>query len=802
LFLIFLLLTQPLQKPARQEVVREAVQKDAAYQDTTYQDTLRGGVSQVRFKADTIIFYTDTKDVLLLHNGEVNYGDITVYSDSIRFSTRKKLLSAYKGARLKSSTDSLIGQELHYAVETQKGVMQKGRTQIEKGYFAGQGVWLVEENTIHITNGYYTTCERYPPHYDFYGSELKVILNDMVISRPIVLRVRRIPVLAAPFWYLPIGSDRKSGLMPFKFGHSDEDGWFAKMLRYYWVTNDYSDALFSLDIMTNKGFRPGGYFNWRYGPRGAEYASGSFNLNYINEIDTRKQRWTLGLNNTSYIPDGTRITADINFQSDQRYILDYIENEDSLTELLDLTQTTRSDVSVSRQIFGRLTSISASRTDDLTTGSYTMTLPTFNFSWPTLTLWDFFTVNFSSFSVSNRYDHNVTQIVDTLGDTLETIQDTRTTSFRQPLSLSWSYTFFSAYRFSQNWGAGQNLTWTQDTLIRGASYSLTNSIGTDIYRIFGINILGMNGVLHTVSPSISYTTTPATATIHPWLVYPRFDTTLAGHRVNLDVVQTFQAKFRAPRDTTKFRKQNMLNLTTGIGYNLLTDSLTPVNASIELPHGLPVYANISMDYYLYTDSFSIRTNASASLDKLLFPLFGLRERGVVEEDTIPWDSLGIERGDTAAFDSIVRLQPPDSMVISEDSLYRPYEEKETFLERFSKSKLSLENSWGIRSDSLGGVGKSDHMVSARTQLFLPFEIELNLNVATNLSKPKERWQDYIASYNLSLVKGLHCWEAVFEVTPKDAFGWGLDNLEWNLYVRIKELPDIQFGKGMLRRLGE
>lgn len=795
--LVFFLLAQPaakpIEKPLRQEVVREVVGRDSVDQDTTYQDTLPGGISVVKFKADTIIFYTDTKDVLLLHNGEVSYGDLTVYSDSIRFSTQKRLLSAFNGARLKSSSDSLIGEQLDYAIQTQKGVMEKGRTQIEKGYFYGEGVWLVEENTIHITRGYYTTCERYPPHYDFYGSELKVILNDMVISRPIILRVRRIPVLAAPFWYLPIGNKRKSGLMPFKFGHSDEEGWFTKMIRYYWVTNDYSDALFSLDIMTHKGFRPGAYFNWRYGPRGAEYAAGRFSANYINETDTRKQRWTLALNNTSYIPDGTKITADINFQSDQRYILDYIEDEDSLTELLDLTQTTRSDVSVSRQIFGRLTSISASRSDDLTTGSYTMTLPIFNFSWPTATLWDFFTVNFGSFGVNNQYRHDVTQIIDTLGDTLETIQDTRTTSFRQPLSLSWSYTFFSAYRFSQNWSAEQNLTWTQDTLIRGASYSLTNSIGTDIYRIFGISLLGMNGVLHTVSPSISYTITPATATIHPWVVYPRFDTTLAGHRVNLNIAQSLQAKFRRRADTTKFRKQDLLTLSTGIGYNLLTDSLTPATATIYLPSGLPVQANVNMSYNIYTDSFAIRTNASASVDKLLFPLFGLRERGVVEEDTIAWDSLGIERGDTAAFDSIMRLQPPDSMVISEDSLYRPYEEKETFLARFSKSRLSLEDNWTLNGD---------HMLSARTQLFFPFEIELNLSMATNLTEPKARWQDYIASYNLSLVKGLHCWEAVFEVTPTDAFGWGWDNLEWNFYVRVKELPDIQFGKGMFRQLGE
>jgi hypothetical protein len=798
LVLIFFLLAQPL----REEVLPKPLEGGGS-EDTTYEDTIRGGVSEVRFAADTIIFYTDTKDVLLLNNGSVSYGDLTVYSDSIMFSTQKRLLSAYKGARLESETDSLLGDVLQYAVETHKGVMEKGRTQIEQGYFAGEGVWLVEENTIHITRGYYTTCERYPPHYDFYGSELKVILNDMVIARPILLRVRRIPVLAAPFWYLPIGNKRKSGLMPFKFGHSDEEGWFAKMIRYYWVTNDYSDVLFQLDIMTHKGFRPGAYLNWIYGPRGAEYAAGSFNANYINEIDTRTQHWELALKNTSNIPDGTKITADINFTSDYQYKLNYIEDEDSLTILLD--QRTRSDVSISRTILGRSVNLSAFREDNLETGYWRMKLPGFNFSWPVVTLWDFITLNFGSFGVTNTYTHDVPT------DTLQPIVNSRATNFNQPLTLSWGYTFFSAYRFSQSWGAGQSLEWREeeiqdslalDTLIRGADYSLTNSISTDFYRIFGIRILGMNGVLHTVSPTISYTIKPATDQAYPWVVYPRFDTTLASHTLNLTIAQNFQTKFRASGDTTRFRKQDLLNLSTGIGYNLLTDSLTPVQAIVELPHGLPIYARLSADYYIYTDSFTINTHVSASVDQVLFPLFGLRERKA-EPDTT--DTLGEAYLEPSLLDTLEEVADtvsPDTFELAEDRLYHPEPKKEPFLKRLSQSRLYLENSLGVRSDSLGGVGKSSHMLSARTQLFLPLEMELNLSVGFNLTEPQDTFKNYIASYNMSLVKGLHCWEAVFEVTPRDGLSLAPENLEWNIYVRIKELPDIQFGKGMFKQLGE
>ncbi len=767
----------------------------------TYSDSLAGGVSEVHFGADSVIFYTDTKDVLLLHNGYVTYGEMTVYADSIRFSTSDRMLSAYKGAKLISSGDSLIGQTLHYGVESHKGVMEQGRTQIQEGYFSGQGVWLVEENVIHITRGYYTTCERYPPHYDFYGSQLKVILNDMVIAKPILLRIGKIPVLAAPFWYLPIGNDRKSGLLPFKFGRSDDDGWFAKEIRYYWVTNDYSEVLFGLDIMTYKGFRPGVNFNWLYGPSGAEYLSGGCYVNYINEIDTRHRRWTFGLNNTSLIPDGTKLFANINFSSDQYYVLDYMDDQDSLTQVLDLTRRTRSDVSISRKLLGRSASLSVSREDNLETGEYDMTLPKFNFSWPTASLWDFFTINFSSFSVTNTYNHDLSVIVDTLGDTTTSFADTRTTSFSQPLSMSWSYSLLGAYRFNQSWNAGQYLTWTQDSLIRDASYSLTNSFSTTLSRIFGIYILGMNGMLHSIDPSISYSITPAKQVIHPWVVYPRFDTTLAGHRVNLSIAQSFQAKFRSSSDSTKFKKQNLLNLSTGIGYNLLTDSLTPLTAGIDLPHGLPVTAGFDITYNLYTDDFTLNTSASAQLDKLIFPLFGWRKKGFAK-DTIPWDSLGIEYGDTATYDSIMKAQPPDSVVLAEDMLYHPHEERETFVEAFSQSKIYLEDQWKAATDSLGELTGVDHMVSTRMQLFFPYAFEVNMSVSTNLSEPKSAWQDYVANYNLSIVKGLHCWEAVFELSPGTGTSLTLDNLEWDLYVRIKALPEIRFGEGMFERLGQ
>lgn len=793
----------------------DTIQSDTLPMDSVYQDSI-AGISRVDFKGDTVIYYRYTRDVVMLHNAEVKYGDVRVTSDSIRFSTTDRILTAYKGARLRAASDSVIGDEMSYAVETQKGVMYRGRTRIDKGFFYGQGIWLVEDDVLYINRGYYTTCERYPPHYDFYGLQLKVLVDDMVISRPIFLRLGRVPVLAAPFWYLPIGRDRKSGFMPFKFGNNESQGWFMKMVRYYWVPNDYTDATFSVDIMSRKGIQPGVEFNWLYGPQGSEYARGGFRGRYIPELDTRKRRWEFYLNNSSQFADGTRLTADLEFKSDARYTLDYLEDTDSLLVYLD--QTTYSSASLSRKILGRSVSLSGDRSDNLTDSTWNMTLPRFSFSWPTLNPLDFFTVSFGSFSVSNQYRNDEYWSVDSLGDSSRVVS--RVTGFSQPLSASWSYKFFGAYTFSQSWSAGQNLAWKtdslgSDTLIRGGNYSLSNKLSTTFFRIFGIYDLGMNGVLHSVEPSVTHRITPRIATVQPWVVYPRFDTTLAAHEVTFNVTQTLQTKLRSRVDTSTFTKQELVVLGTGTSYDLLADSLRSIVTTVNLPTGLPVDASMSFTYDHYNDfnlsNDSVRLSASVgvNLDQIVFPLLGWEPRGrrtpedtggladtLSQEEYPGFDTLDLSQADSLAADTTFDRTPTDTLAA--DSLLHPHPERESFVRRFSKSRLSIGDIWTLSGD-WNGLETRSHMLTTYADLYFPFETQLRLNLGFNFSQPSGRFEDYITSYSMSLIKGLHCWEAVFEVRPSNALSWNLDSLEWNVYVRIKELPDIEIGKGLIEQ---
>jgi hypothetical protein len=763
---------------------------DSVTADTTFQDTLNKGVSIVTFRADTVIFYAENKEVLLLHDAWIKYGNIKVYSDSIRFSTQKRRLSAYKNVKFMSTNDSVVGSHMVYDVESKKGVMEEGKTQIEKGFCYGHGIWLVRENTLHVTNGYYTTCDHNPPHYDFYGQELKVILDDMVIARPVFLRVFKVPVLAAPFWYLPIGKDRKSGFLPFQLSYNATEGWFIKQARYYWVISDYMDALFSADVMTRTGIKPGVLVNWLWGPHGAEYLSGSMSGDYINEIRTKRRRWKINLSDRTSIPDGTAITADINLTSDGNYKYQYSDNPDSTPVILD--QTTQSNISVSRSIFGRPVSLTASRTDDLKNSTYSMTLPSFNLSWPTLNLLDFFTLSFSSFSINNQYNRTIDTV---LGDSTKIFADSRTTTFSQPLSLSWAYTFFGAYTFSQSWGAGQSLTLTQDSIIRGGSYSLTNSFGTTFYRLFAFPIPRTKGLLHTVTPSVSYSITPATGQIYPWLVYPRFDTTLSSHTVSLSVGQSFQTKIRSRSDTTVFNKQTLLNLGTGIGYNLRTGSLYPLTASLSLPSGLPLYVSATMSYNLYSGTTALGANTYVQFDEIIFSLLGLKKGST--HDTSSKDS-------TFSISPTVDTSMQDTTVTDTaalDSLRtKPKKDEETYIDRLVKSRLSVGYIWGT-SLSTSGVESRRHMLDFRTDVYLPLDLEVVLGASANFSEPKADWRNYILAPSLSVIKGLHCWEAVVEVKPKSGVIFlDPDSLEWNFYLRIKELPDIEIGTKLFERL--
>ncbi|MEO0129169.1 MAG: putative LPS assembly protein LptD, partial [candidate division WOR-3 bacterium] len=252
-------------------------------------DTLTAeSLNVVHYSAKMIIYNLDSAIVILNDSAYISYRDIQLFSDSAYYYIDRKTLEAFGLCHLRQVNDSIKGTHLKYNLDTKKAMMDMGKTQIQKGFIEGKKIYWVEEKVVNAYNGKYTTCSDSLPHYYFYAPRMKVFLGDMVIARPIYLYIYDMPVIAAPFWFVPISSKRKSGLLPFKAGNSRAYGKFIRGFAYYYVISDYADMTLQIDAMEKKGMMPHLEGVWDYSP----YSAGNFHINYIKEIDTRLTRYS------------------------------------------------------------------------------------------------------------------------------------------------------------------------------------------------------------------------------------------------------------------------------------------------------------------------------------------------------------------------------------------------------------------------------------------------------------------------------------------------------------------------------
>ena len=162
-------------------------------------------------------------------------------------------------------------ESMKYNYATRRGRTVNVSSEIEEGYYTGANVKRLETGELYIRDGIYTTCPKEDPDFWFYGKDMKIIPNDKVIARPLVLYIRpkpfswrlpAVPLVPLPFMFLPIKSERTSGFLIPKFGDDDRGVYFSN-LGYFWAFNDYMDLRAEGDLAFNGSWRLGQRFRYK-----------------------------------------------------------------------------------------------------------------------------------------------------------------------------------------------------------------------------------------------------------------------------------------------------------------------------------------------------------------------------------------------------------------------------------------------------------------------------------------------------------------------------------------------------------
>jgi len=220
----------------------------------------------VRHADDSIVQNLAQKKVFLYGNAEVTYGDIDLKAAFIRVNFNNNTIFA-RG--IKDSTGKIVGKpvfkqggesfntgDITYNFVTKKGIIHDVRTKQDQGFLHSSLVKRMPDNSINVKNGYFTTCDRQPPDYEFKFGKARVIPQKLIITGPVYMEIEGVPLpLALPFGIFPNNPKRQSGFIVPTYGETANRGFYLEGGGFFWAVSDYFTLKVTGDIFTGGSWK-------------------------------------------------------------------------------------------------------------------------------------------------------------------------------------------------------------------------------------------------------------------------------------------------------------------------------------------------------------------------------------------------------------------------------------------------------------------------------------------------------------------------------------------------------------------
>ena len=793
-------------------------------------DTIRasntGADDIITYEAkDSLVYDIKERKVYLYNTAVLKYKDLKLEAGRITVDEETEILEAY-GMPDTAGSDLIIqqplmfqgnekyeGSRLTYDFNSQQGSVSMGFSEAEVGYYFGDKIKKVSSEVLFIRDGIYTTSEdRVDPEYYFLSPKMKVIPNDKVIAQSVFLYIEGVPVFWIPFGVFPNRTGRSSGLIAPTFGDDATYGTYISKLGYFWAINDYIDLALSGSYFT-KGrldmfsrFRYAMKYNFN-GEIGGAYSR--LRLGESNDLDARiSDQWGLTLSHYQQIDPTTRLDGNLGFVSGKELINN---STNSLSELL--RQNILSNLTLSK--FWEGTPFSANinyyRDQNLQTNDVFERLPLVNFVMTQIFPFE------SKYSEANDRKFYENFFMSYSGSLLN--RRIRSTSAEGNIStdiragvrnflnfgLSPRFEFITLspfFNYNEIWYSkyisrytdGGNVITQNNSAVKALRYfDMGVSFSTRLIGIFTPRVLGVTGIRHTLTPSVTYSYQPDFSS-PGWgyyktfadstgrdIKYSIFENEVFGgapsgeaQRITFALGNVFEMKTRM-NDSTE-NKFQLLNFDAGLSYNFAADSLnfSEIFASYRTNIGnlLNISGGATFNLYKFDPTVLTRVNK-----------FLVNEGEGLADLT----NFSISLSSTFAF--------------GVSSISNEFSDRRDTLKTIGDYKdvttRESEDEYGINIPLSGGIGYN--YSESRSNPLNPFK---SSNISGNLSLDLTKKWRFTVSTSYDLIRGqiaapyitayrdLNSWEMNFNWYPSGVYSG------FSLEIRIKapELRDIKVTK--------
>lgn len=277
---------------------------------------------RVEYEGDTIRFFVPEDRIRLQGTGVLRYRESTLKSSRIDYDAQHRLVTAVGKPELSDGQSAVTGLKMTYRTDERQGIVYRGRTELDGAFYQGREVKKMPGDELLVKYGDYTTCDLdSAPHYHFHAERMKLLQKDKAVARPVILYIKRIPVLALPYYIFPLRKGRHSGIMmpDMELGFNRNAGRFARNIGYYWAISDYMDARSWFDYY-ERG--PRYYLNGIYQYKVRYLLDGKVNGSWLREKNAsggRSKGWSLESSHSQRLGNNATAMLSTNFTTSQTY---------------------------------------------------------------------------------------------------------------------------------------------------------------------------------------------------------------------------------------------------------------------------------------------------------------------------------------------------------------------------------------------------------------------------------------------------------------------------------------------------
>jgi LPS-assembly protein len=273
----------------------------------------------------------NTKLVTLEGNVRIGLGDERIRCDKATINMKNQEIIAQGNVVLESVKTYIEGDKIVYNYKTRLGEIYKGMVQAGQVVFIGDLIKKKSETNFLAKSARYTSCATCPAAWSFSGYEIDAEIGGYAAIKYPVLRLADFPVMILPRIWVPLKSDRQSGVIVPSFDYSSKGG-TAITLPYFWAISENRDLTYALKSYEYRGLKH--IAEYRYVL--SEGSGGTLNTAYLRDQafsadgSSSGQQETFNRGFLTYkhyyeMPNQYIHRANINLVSDLRYPRDFSE---------------------------------------------------------------------------------------------------------------------------------------------------------------------------------------------------------------------------------------------------------------------------------------------------------------------------------------------------------------------------------------------------------------------------------------------------------------------------------------------